>query len=152
MQRGAGFGFGEHTLAGLALDFGQGLHQMGAVVGVGDVMGDGGVEQSAEILRRVGQRRVRTDRDAVHALGAVFGDEERGLAAGYVLRGGVAGGRGDHPHGGEGRGGLMVAELGAELGVEAGDGGERRARGLAGRQRVSAATGAATGAIGRNGF
>ena len=74
-------------------------------------MRDGGGEHGVQFLRGVGQRGVRADRDALHALGAVLGDVERRFAAGDVLRGRVAGGRCDHAHGRERRGGLVVAEL-----------------------------------------
>jgi hypothetical protein len=118
--------------AGLLLDFRQGAQELGAVGRVGDVVVDGGGEQRAEILRGVGQRGVRADGDALHALGAVFGDVERGFAAGDVLGGRVAGGGGDDAHGRERRGGLVVAIGGAELGVEGGDGADGSARALAG--------------------
>ncbi len=91
------------------------------------------------VLRGVGQRGVRADRDALHALGAVLGDVERGFAAGDVFGGGVAGGGGDDAHGGERRGGLIVAEVGAELGVEVVDAGDRRTRALAGGRRCGTA-------------
>ena len=94
------------------------------------------VSSGAEVLRGVGQRGVGADGDALHALGAVLGDVERGFAAGDVLGGGVAGGRGDDAHGAERRGGLVVAEAGAELGVEVGDAGDGRTRALAGGHGV----------------
>ena len=121
------FIFGDHALAGVLLDLRQGAQELGAVGGVGDVVGDGGGEQRAQVLRGVGQGGVGADGDALHALGAVFGDVERGFAAGDVFGGRVAGGGGDDAHGRERRGGLVVAEVGAELGVEVGDAGDGRA-------------------------
>ena len=93
-------------------------HHLGALAGVAHVAGDGRREHRAEILRGVGQRGVRADRDALHALRAVLGDVERRLAAGDVLGGRVAGARGHDAHGGERRCRLVVAEAGAEFGVE----------------------------------
>ena len=109
-QRRAGLHLGDHALAGGLLDFRQRAHQLGAVCGIGDVVRHGCGEQRAQILRGVGQRGVGADGDALHALGAVFGDVERGFAAGDIFGSGVAGGRGDDAHGGEWRGGLVVAD------------------------------------------
>ena len=97
---------------------------------------DGGAQQRAEILRGVGQSRVRADGDALHALRAVFRDEVRSFAAGNILGGGVACGGGDEADGGERRGGLVIAEVRAELCIEAGEGGQRSARGLSVRDCV----------------
>ena len=85
MQRRAGFDFGQHALAGELLDLRQGAKQLGALGGVGNVVGDGGGEQGAEVLRAVGQGGIGADGDALHALGAVFGNVERGFAAGHVF-------------------------------------------------------------------
>ena len=84
-QRSSGFDFGIHALAGLLLDFGKRLEHLGALDGVGDVIRDCRREERAEILRGVGQGGVRADGDALHALGAVFRNVERGFAAGDVF-------------------------------------------------------------------
>ena len=139
MQRRTGFRVGHHALAGELLDLRQRGEELGTVGGVGHVVGDGGAQQCTEVLRGVGQSGVGADRDALHALGAVLRDEERGFAAGHVLGGRVAGGGGDHAHGRERRGGLVVTEMSAELGVEVCKASERRALDLAGGQRVRAA-------------
>jgi len=113
----------------------------------------GGAQQRAEVLSGVGQSRVRAGRDAIHALRAVFRDEVWSFAAGNVLGSGVAGGGGDEADGRERRGGLVIAEVRTELGIEAGESGERRARGLAGGECVGAAAGTAPGTFGgRHGF
>ena len=105
------------------------------------------VESSVlKVLRAVGQRGVGADGNALHALGAVFGDVERGLAAGDVLGSGVAGACGNDAQGAKRSGGLIVAQAGAELGVECVDAGDGRARRLAGGHFVRAA--AAVGAGG----
>ena len=84
-QRRAGLHLGDHALAGLLLDLGKLRHHLGALAGVAHVARDGRGEHRAQILRGVGQRGVGADRDALHALGAVLGDVERGFAARYVL-------------------------------------------------------------------
>ncbi len=144
LDGGAGLDFGNHALAGLLLDFGKLADHFAALGGIGDIAGDGRREHGGQVLRGVGQGGVGADRDALHALGAVFGNVERGFAAGDVLGGGVAGGRGDDAHGAEGGGGLVVAEAGAEFGVEGGDGGDGRAGRLTlgGWGRAAAAGGA----------
>ena len=72
---------------------------LAALAGIGDVAGDGRAQHRAEILRGVGQRGVRADRDALHALRAVLGDVERRLAARDVLGRRVAGARGHDAQG-----------------------------------------------------
>ncbi len=143
LERGAGFDLGQHARAGLLLDFRERAEELDAIAGVGDVVLDGRRKQGGEVLRRVGQGRVRADGDALHALGAVFGDEQRGFAARHVFAGGVAGSRGDDAHGRERGGRLVIAEGGAEFGVEVGDAGDGRARALTGRHGRGTATGAA---------
>ncbi len=111
-------------------------------------MGDGRAQQCCQILRGIRQSRIRADGDALHALRAVFRDEERGFAAGNVLGCGVACSGGDHAHGRQRRGRLVIAEVRAELGVEVGHAGQRRASGLAGGHRIGTAAGSAGAASG----
>ncbi len=84
-QRRAGLHFSDHALAGLLLDFRKLRHHLRALAGVAHVAGYGHGEHRAQILRGVGQRGVGADRDALHALGAVLRDVERGFATGYIL-------------------------------------------------------------------
>ncbi len=64
-----------------------------ALARVGDVVGDGRPQNRVQVLRAVGQRGVGTDRDALHALRAVFGNIERRFAPRDVLRRRVAAAR-----------------------------------------------------------
>ena len=147
-QRSASLDLSRHALTGLLFNLWQRGKELGAFLRVGYVVRNRSAQQRAQILRGVGQRGVWADGDAIHALGAVLGNEERGLTSGYVFRCSVAGGGGNHAHGRERRGGLVIAKVCAELGVEGGDAGQRSARGLTGGQRVGAATSAASAACG----
>ena len=122
------FDLGHHALARELLDLRQLREHLAALGGIGHVVRNRRAQQRAQVLRGVGQGGIRADGDALHALRAVFGDVERRFAAGDIFRGRVAGGRGNHAHGRERRGRLVVAEVRAELGVEGGDAGNGRAR------------------------
>jgi hypothetical protein len=117
--------------------------QLAALVGVGHVTGDGRAQQCARSCAAVGQRRIGANGDALHALRAVFGNVERGFAAGDVLGCGVAGGGGDHAHGGQRRGWLVIAEVERNSASKLATLAKRRALGLAGGQRVGTAAASA---------
>ena len=136
-----------HHLARALVDLGDGLHHLSALAGIGDVAHDRGVQDCLQILRAVGQRRVRTHRDALHTLRAVFCDVERRFAARDVLRRGVAGARGHDADGGIGIRWLVIAEASAELAVESRDPGHWSALGLLLGSRVGAASDAASVAV-----
>ena len=132
-----------HEGMGALVDLRDGLEHLLPLARVLDVVDHRGTEEGGEVLGAVGKRRVRADGDALHALGAVLGDVHRGLAAGHVLGRGVAAGRRHHPHRGQGRGGLVVAQAGAELLVEGLHPDEGQPLGLAGRGRHGATAAAA---------
>ena len=120
-----------HELARPLLDFRQRPEHLLALACVRHVVGDGRPENRFEVLRAVWQRRIGADRDALHALRAVFRDVERRFAPGDVLRRRVAASRRHDAERGVRRRRLVVAEVGAELGVEGSNPRERRALGLA---------------------
>ncbi len=116
-----------HEVAGALFDLGQQAQHLLPLRGVAHVVGDRRPQERLEVLRAVGERRVRADRDALHALRAVLRDEEGRLAPGHVLRGGVAAARSHHAQGGQRRRGRVVSVPSPELRVESGDGGKRGA-------------------------
>ncbi len=109
----------QHRGAHGGVELGYRGQQRLAIARVADVALDRGREHRAEVLRGVGQRRIRAGRDAVHALRAVLGDEDGGLPPGHELGGRGAGPRGQHAGCRVDRGGLVIAEAGPELAVEA---------------------------------
>jgi hypothetical protein len=130
------------------LDRGNQLEQLLALARVRHVVADGGAQHRIEVLRAVGERRVGTDRDALHALRAVLGNVERRLAARDVLRRRVAAaGR----HDADRRVGvrrLVVAQPSAEERVELLDPRDRRPIELLLGGVVRAAAGPAAVAVG----
>ena len=109
---------GVHAFAGAFFDSGELLHEEFLLVGIGDVIAHGGLQNGGDILRGVGQGGVGTGGDAFHALGAVFGDVTRRLAAGDVFAGGRAGAGGHDSERGERTTGLVIAVVGAKFAVE----------------------------------
>ena len=95
------------------------------------VVDDRRSEHGLQVLRAVGQRRVRTDRDALHALRAVLGDIERRLPARHIFRRRVAAARGHDAERGIGVRGLVVPVARPEHLVELLDPRQRRAFALA---------------------
>ena len=118
----------DHSSATAFLDALYLVEQCLLVIGVGDVVADGGDEDGADILRGVGQGGVRAGGDALHALGAVFRDVNWGFTAGDVLALRRATGGAHHAKAGECAGWLVIAKLITELGVKLRHGLERRAR------------------------
>lgn len=108
----AGEGF-VHLGAGAGFEAGELGAEFLTLVRIGDVVVDRGLEDRDDVLRGVGQRGVGTRRNALHALGAVFGDVDGSLAAGDVFGLGGAGAGAHDADGREGAGGLVVAEAGA---------------------------------------
>ena len=141
-----------HQLARPLLDFRQRPEHLLALAGVRHVVGDRRPKHGFEVLRAVGQRGVGADRDALHALRAVFRDVERCFAPGHVLRRGVAAAGGHDAERRIRRRRLVVAVAGAELGVERGNLRERRSLGLTlGHwMRSAAAAEAVAGMLWRN--
>ena len=131
---------GAHHVARALLDLRHQPEHLRALAFVGDVVDDRRSQDRLEILRAVRQRRIGTDRDALHALRAVLGNVERRLAARDVLRRRVAAAGRHDPDRRQRRRRLVVAEAGAELLVERFDARQRRALVLTLRNRVRAAS------------
>ena len=117
----------------------QRVQHLQALARIRNVVRDGGPQQGAQILRAIGQRRIRTNHDALHALRAIFGNVERGFAARDVLGRGVAAAGGHDSHRHKRRGWLVVPVVGAELGIERRDSRQRCALGLTAGKRMRAA-------------
>src|SRR5208282_1062289 len=120
-----------HHLTRAFLDLGEGLQHLPALARIGDVARDRSVQDRLYILRTVGQGGIGAGHDTLHALGAVFGDEERGDETRDILRRRIAAGSGYDAYRSESRRRLVVSVARAELGIEGRDPSERSALGLA---------------------
>ena len=131
-----------HHFPSALFDFRQLLVHLLTLAGIGHVVGHGRPEHGVQVLRAVWQRRIRADRDAFHALRAVFFDIERRLAAGHILRGGITtAGRHDAERGIRVRR-LVVPVIAAEHLVKIRNAGQRRPLRLPLRHRMRSAAAA----------
>ena len=132
-------GFGRHALVHLrAATLVQPGHLIQQRLGrflVADVIANGRHQNGTDILRGVGQGRVRAGRDALHTLRAVFSDVHRRLAPGHIFALRSTSSRAHHCQAGKGTSRLMVAEVIAELGI-------KFLHGLEGRPRLALRHGA----------
>ena len=74
-----------HLVARALLDLRHEPEHLLPLARVGHVVDDRRPQHRVEVLRAVGKRRIRTDRDALHALRAILGNVKRRLAAGDIL-------------------------------------------------------------------
>ena len=89
---------------------------------VADIIANRSDENGADILCGVRQGGIRAGGDALHALGAVFGDVNRRLAAGDVFTLCRPDARSHQAHAGQRASRLVVTQVVAKLGVELGHG------------------------------
>ena len=129
-----------HHLTRTSLDLGEGLQHLLALARIGNVSRDRSVQNRLYVLRTVGQGGIGTDGDALHALGAVFRDEERRDETRDILRRRITAGSGHDAYGSQRRRRLVVSVARAELGIEGRDPSDRSALCLASRRREGAAS------------
>ena len=132
-------GFGRHALVHLrAATLVQSGHLIQQRLGrflIANVIANGRHQNGADILRGIRQGSVRTGRDALHTLRAVFGDVYGCLAPGHVFTLCSTSSRAHYCQAGKGPSRLMVAEVIAELGI-------KFLHGLKGRPRLALRHGA----------